>query len=173
MTLPDFEQVTEQCDGYDYCAHPNSPSCEVGPHPPRPNPSRHQCPTRCNSSSTKLLQFKAASAYAVATPGDVPSIQKEILAHGPIQVGFQVFSDFMQYHNGTYSRTAGAQGPLGGHAVKIVGESKSPLATENQLGNTDGIGAPHQCSLGAAPCYLLFMLTRAILMPSLFQRLGR
>ena len=26
------------------------------------------------------------------------------------------------------------------------------------------VGAPHQCSLGTAACYLLFMLTRAILM---------
>ena len=43
------------------------------------------------------------------------------MAHGPIQVGFQVFSDFMTYQNGTYFRTPGAQGPRGGHAVKIVG----------------------------------------------------
>ena len=28
------------------------------------------------------------------------------------------------------------------------------------------VGAPHQCSLGAAACCLLFMLTRAVLMPS-------
>jgi len=123
--------VTEACDGYDYCAHPNSPSCEVGPHPNRPTPTRHVCPGQCSpppppspfggGSTNKLRQYKAATAYAVATPGDVAGIQKEILAHGPIQVGFQVFSDFMQYHNGTYKRTAGAQGPLGGHAVKIVG----------------------------------------------------
>ena len=45
---------------------------------------------------------------------------------------------------------------------------KSPLATDNLLENTDGV--PHQCSLGAAPCDLLVMLTRAILMPALFQR---
>ena len=42
------------------------------------------------------------------------------------------------------------------------------LATENLLENTDGV--LHQCYLGAAACYLLFMLTRAILMPSLFYR---
>ena len=42
--------------------------------------------------------------------------------------------------------------------------SKYPLlATKNLLENTDGV-------LGAATCYLLVMLTRAILMPSLFQR---
>ena len=34
-----------------------------------------------------------------------------------------------------------------------------------------GFEASHQCSLGTAPCYLLLvMLTRAILMPSLFHR---
>ena len=45
-----------------------------------------------------------------------------------------------------------------------------PLATENLLENTDGVLRPHQCSLGAAACYLPFMLTCATLMPSLFQR---
>ena len=42
-------------------------------------------------------QYKAAIAYAVAKPGDVTAIQREIMAHGPVQVGFQVFSDFMTY----------------------------------------------------------------------------
>ena len=45
-----------------------------------------------------------------------------------------------------------------------------PFATENLLENTGGVGAPHQWSLGAAACYLLCMLTRVILMPSLFHR---
>ena len=40
---------------------------------------------------------------------------------GSVQVGFQVFSDFMTYRNGTYFRTKSAQGPRGGHAVKLVG----------------------------------------------------
>ena len=42
------------------------------------------------------------------------------------------------------------------------GQSKSPLATDNLLESTDGGGAPHQCSLGAALCCFLFMLTRAL-----------
>ena len=34
------------------------------------------------------------------------------------------------------------------------GRSESPpLATDNLLENTDGVGAPRQCSLGAAACY--------------------
>ena len=48
--------------------------------------------------------------------------------------------------------------------------SKPPFATDNQLENTDGVGAHHQRSLGVAACYLLFMLTAALLMTSLFQR---
>jgi len=113
--------VTETCDPYDYCAHPVSPSCEVGPHPPRPTPTQHQCPAMCNTTTQPLQRFRAKSAYAAAAPGDVEGIQRELMAHGPVQVGFQVFSDFMQYHNGTYRRTPSANGPLGGHAVKLVG----------------------------------------------------
>ena len=48
------------------------------------------------------------------------------------------------------------------------GRSKIPLATEILLESTDG--ALHPCSLGSAACYLLFMLTRTILMASLFHR---
>ena len=53
-----------------------------------------------------------------------------------------------------------------------IGRSKqtTPLATEILLANVDGVLRPHQCSLGTAPCHLLFMLTRAILMTSLFHR---
>ena len=49
---------------------------------------------------------------------------------------------------------------------KTAGQ-KSFLATENLLENIDGVLRPHHCSLGTAACHLLFMLTRAILMPSL------
>ena len=49
----------------------------------------------------------------------------------------------------------------------VNGQSKPPpLATEN-LGGSE---YPISVLSGAAPCYLLFMLTRAVLLPSLFQR---
>ena len=57
--------------------------------------------------------------------------------------------------------------------VMMVGQlSNSPpwqprICSRTPMGYSD----PHQCSLGAAACYLLYMLTRAILMPSLFHRL--
>ena len=41
------------------------------------------------------------------------------------------------------------------------GRNPPPLATENLLENTDWV--LHQCVLGAAACYLLFMLTAALL----------
>ena len=48
-------------------------------------------------------------------------MQRELMTHGPFEVGFEVFSDFSSYKNGTYSRSPGATGPGGGHAVKLVG----------------------------------------------------
>ena len=45
--------------------------------------------------------------------------------------------------------------------------------TDEVLRHPPGVGAPHHCSLGAAAYYLLFMLTRAVLMPALFQRPNR
>ena len=60
------------------------------------------------------------------------------------------------------------------HTYDFETPVKPPLATEYLLENTEwggvGFGAPHHCSLGGAACSLLFMLTRAIWMPSLFHR---
>ena len=64
--------------------------------------------------------FKAKSVYAVAKPGDVASIQREIMSRGPIEVAFFVFSDFHHYQKGIYQRTPKAV-MMGGHAVKLVG----------------------------------------------------
>ena len=63
---------------------------------------------------------KAASAYAVATPGNQDDIKREILENGPIQVAFFVFGDFMSYKGGVYTHT-GKSPMMGGHAVKMVG----------------------------------------------------
>ena len=49
------------------------------------------------------------------------AIQKEIMAHGPVEVAFFVFSDFMHYKSGVYQKSANATGPEGGHAVKALG----------------------------------------------------
>ena len=104
-------------------AQPGATLCKPMAAPPAPPPKpapKPVCPSSCAKAGTALTMHKARNAYSVGMPGDVASIQKELMAHGPIEVGFTVFSDFMSYRNGTYSRTAGAQ-MRGGHAVKLVG----------------------------------------------------
>ena len=56
------------------------------------------------------------------------------------------------------------------YKVSMIEQRPVTLATETLLENADGVLRPHRCSLGAAPCCLLFMLTRAMLMPALFHR---
>jgi len=77
------------------------------------------CPSKCADGSKPKL-YSAKSAYAVAKPADVEGIQREIMAHGSIEVGFQVFSDFMNYHNGTYQRTAASGSLKGGHVRRMM-----------------------------------------------------
>ena len=49
------------------------------------------------------------------------TLQRELMEHGPVEVSFYVFSDFISYRSGVYVRTPGAYGPLGGHAVRLLG----------------------------------------------------
>ena len=67
-----------------------------------------------------LISYRAETAYLVAQPGDVAGIQAEIMAHGPVEVGYFVFSDFQNYHSGVYTPTYSAQ-VTGKHAVKLIG----------------------------------------------------
>ena len=94
---------------------PGYVSAGLGPPPLKP-----KCAATCLDGSA-LKTTRAASAYAVGAPGDTEAMQRELMAHGPFEVGFEVFSDFSSYANGTYARTRSAAGPMGGHAVKVVG----------------------------------------------------
>jgi hypothetical protein len=51
---------------------------------------------------SKPKYYKAKSAYAVAEPGDVASMQKEIMENGPIEVAFYVYGSFESYKGGIY-----------------------------------------------------------------------
>lgn len=76
---------------------------------------------RCRSSCANDEAFartKASSAYAI---NGVDNMQKDLLMHGPIQVGFQVYRSFMNYKSGIYHKHLWEVLPEGGHAVKMVG----------------------------------------------------
>lgn len=47
------------------------------------------------------------------------SIKKELVENGPLQVGFDVYSDFMSYKSGIYVHKSGVK--EGGHAVVLLG----------------------------------------------------
>ena len=134
------------------------------------------CPKTCRNTSALERKYRSLNAYAVSTPGwlfrapaltptgtanpdpnpdrtgNVEAMQKELMAHGPIQVGFQVlqcreyiynliavmrccnydsqvFSDFMTYKNGTYFRTPSAQGPRGGRSN--LDSNSNPTSDKN------------------------------------------
>jgi len=111
----------ERCVPYQHCPHPETPDCKLPPasvNAPESPPAG--CPSACTDGS-QMSVHRAGAVYAVARPADAPSMQREIMSHGPIQVAFYVWSDFMNYKNGTYMHTKTDESPLGAHAVRILG----------------------------------------------------
>jgi cathepsin B len=85
------------------------------------NGTAPECITQCADGSP-LKMYQAKSAYSVSGIfpfGRVAKIQTEIMNHGPVETGFQVYQDFINYKSGVYQHTSGNL--LGGHAVKIIG----------------------------------------------------
>eukprot|EP01051_Picozoa_sp_SAG22_P000178 SAG22_NODE_3_length_48349_cov_158.681180_39_plen_301_part_00 len=99
-------------------AMPGYVAGKLAPAPAHSHP-KPVCPTVCKDGGPITL-YKTKTADAVGPPGNVAAMQRELMAHGPFEVGFEVFSDFSSYKNGTYSRIAGAH-LGGGHAVKLIG----------------------------------------------------
>lgn len=81
------------------------------------------CPAHCDDGS-EFKFSKAASAYDIFVPGDrkatVEAIQRELMEHGPIEVQYQVMSDFAYYRDGVYSRSPSSVFS-GSHAVTLLG----------------------------------------------------
>lgn len=75
------------------------------------------CVDECVDSES-FERTRAASAYAINGAGNM---QKDIMAYGPIQVGFKVYRSFQLYRAGVYHKHIWEVLPEGGHAVKIVG----------------------------------------------------
>eukprot|EP00930_Biecheleria_cincta_P057532 TRINITY_DN43452_c0_g1_i1.p1 TRINITY_DN43452_c0_g1~~TRINITY_DN43452_c0_g1_i1.p1 ORF type:complete len:746 (-),score=151.36 TRINITY_DN43452_c0_g1_i1:64-2250(-) len=127
--LKDHGVPRESCSPYRHCPVPTSKQCFYGDAsqlPKKPD-NKRSCTGQCVNGD-KMDVFQVSAAYAVAKPRDVVALQRELLERGPVEVAFFVFSDFMNYKRGTYFRTPAAYGPLGGHAVRLLG-----WGTEEQL----------------------------------------
>jgi len=84
-----------------------------------------ECPTKCRDGSP-LKIYKAKNAYPLyskkSSKKTIEMIQKEIMTHGPVETGFYVFDDFMNYMGGVYHHPEGSGDGCGGaHAVKVYG----------------------------------------------------
>lgn len=92
--------TTEQCNPY------SSGDGTVG-----------KCPTTC-ADGTPLKKYKCEKNSTQKASG-ASAIKSLIKASGPVETGFTVYEDFMNYDSGVYHHVTGKQ--LGGHAVKILG----------------------------------------------------
>jgi cysteine peptidase C len=106
---------TDTCDPYPF------PKCEhhiprnhypICPHNIYPTPS---CNTTCTDGSSPTM-YNGKTAYSLAGQHQMMT---DIHAHGPIEVAFNVYADFLTYKSGVYKHVSGAL--LGGHAVKAIG----------------------------------------------------
>ena len=72
---------------------------------------------KCAKGSTASNKKYYSSAFNMFS--GVQNIQKEIMAHGPVQTEFYVYSDFLNYKGGIYKHITGPR--LGFYSAKIVG----------------------------------------------------
>ena len=113
-------------------APPHSPPPPPPPLPSPPPPS----PAACGScvDGTPSRRFRTTNAYAAAPVGDVLAMQRELLAHGPFEVAYSVFSDFAHYRSGVYQRSSVAfPFPIGGHAVRLIGWGEEVTAQNETI----------------------------------------
>ncbi len=73
----------------------------------------------CSKTCTGKGTWAPSYATKHHTYTTVDDIKQEVYTNGPIQAGFTVYEDFMNYKSGVYKHTTGKA--LGGHAIKIVG----------------------------------------------------
>merc|ERR1719197_1292808 len=85
-----------------------------------PSESSPAGPKACDSGSKlTFAQDKYSYNGQTVTANGAAEIQKAIMAGGPMEVAFTVYSDFENYVSGIYHHVSGGQ--VGGHAVKVVG----------------------------------------------------
>jgi len=88
-----------------------------------PSESSPKCPAKCGANAKAPHNHFSKDKYKfdgdVISYPDAESIAAGIMAHGPVEAAFDVYSDFENYAGGIYKHTTGSQ--LGGHAIRIVG----------------------------------------------------
>lgn len=72
------------------------------------------CPSSCVNGSS-ITRYTGSNAGSVR----VANFQTELQSHGPFELTFNVYSDFMNYQSGVYQHQSGDL--EGGHAVLLVG----------------------------------------------------
>jgi cathepsin B len=68
---------------------------------------------------TKYKKYKASTFYYFYSKN---AIKESIMKKGPVETGFNVYDDFLNYKSGIYKRQSDTL--LGGHAVKVIGWGK-------------------------------------------------
>jgi len=104
--------VTGTCYPYNIptCPPSQEPCLNFVPTPP--------CQQSCQDSET-WAQSKHFLSNAYDVSSDNSQIQTEIMTHGPVEVCFTVYEDFLNYKSGVYQYQSGDA--LGGHCVKMIG----------------------------------------------------
>ncbi len=77
--------------------------------------SVEECITKCKNGAP-FKKYKARDVQMHFIPDE---IKEELEIHGPLQTGFDVYTDFLEYESGIYEHKEGVL--EGGHAVTIIG----------------------------------------------------
>ena len=107
-----------ECQPYPFakCEHhipkKNFPECPKQIYP-TPSCNGFACSSGATGNTTK---YKGNSSYSLS---GVQAYQAEVMKNGPIEVTFDVYSDFPAYKSGVYVQSSNNY--LGGHAVRLVG----------------------------------------------------
>ena len=85
--------------------------------------SSPSCPSKCDANATAphadFAKDKWSFSGETQSASGEEGIQKAIMAGGPVETAFTVYTDFANYVSGIYHHVSG--GVEGGHAVRIVG----------------------------------------------------
>jgi len=109
--------VTESCGPYGTWEGGPIPTCPADQQPCLNFVNTPACPAQCASgSSWQSAKHYISSSYSLTSVNDMAA---DIQLHGPIEVAFDVYQDFLSYKSGVYQQTSGSL--LGGHAVKMIG----------------------------------------------------